>query len=152
MDPDHADDKFGQDQAQTHMVKLVDGKLVPTADTESISPDDLTNQYANDEEQGLNAPNHKTYDRVDVGRNDDDQDQIQGQEGTQNPTGEMIPATPDPNNPIPAAPETPSPPAPVPAGPEIPDLPGESRPDRPEITEPSQPGRSHEINNQGGSN
>lgn len=55
------------------------------------------------------------------------------------------PSTPDPNNPIPAAPETPQPPTPHEPGPEIPTpTPQPTAP--PEIQEPTQPSRSHEVN------
>lgn len=133
---ENADTKYGQDQAETHMVKLVDGKLVSTAHTETEITDDLSNRYANDEERGLNSPNQRTYDIVDI--------------QLQHPQADMVPelpSTPDPNNPIPAGPDTPTPPAPVPPGPEIPDLPSTPKPHKPEITEPSEPGRSHEVNN-----
>ncbi|MFD1140703.1 hypothetical protein ACFQ4C_06275 [Larkinella insperata] len=118
------------------MVKLVDGKLVPTADVETNISDDLASQYTNDEERGLYSPNQRTYDVVDIQSEHPQADMVPG-----------LPSTPDPNNPVPAGPDTPTPPAPTPAGPEIPDLPTTPKPDNPEITEPSEPGRSHEINN-----
>ncbi|MFC5412940.1 hypothetical protein ACFPMF_26690 [Larkinella bovis] len=133
---ENADTKYGQDQAETHMVKLVDGKLVPTADVGTEVTDDLSSQYANDEERGLYSPNQRTYDLVDI--------------RSEHPQADMIPelpSTPDPNNPIPAAPETPTPPTPPAPGPEIPDMPTTPKPAHPEITEPSEPGRSHEVNN-----
>ncbi|MGA0559126.1 hypothetical protein ACO2Q8_20885 [Larkinella sp. VNQ87] len=133
---ENADTKYGQDQAQTHMVKLVDGKLVPTAEVDSEVSDDLASQYTNDEERGLYSPNQRTYDVVDI--------------QSAHPQADMVPelpSTPDPNNPVPAGPDTPTPPSPTPAGPEIPDLPSTPRPHQPEITEPSEPERSHEVNN-----
>lgn len=134
---ENADTKYGQDQAETHMVKLVDGKLVHTADVEDeVSNDDLRNRYANDEERGLNTPNQRTYDIVET--------------QSEHPQADMVPtlpSTPDPTNPVPAGPDTPTPPAPTPPGPEIPDLPSTPTPHTPEITEPSEPGRSHEVNN-----
>jgi len=138
-DEDIADSRYGQDQAETNLVKLVDGKLVPTANVgdEASSGDGLLNRFTNDEERGVNSPNERTYDVVNI-ENGNDQPTV---------TDDMIPSTPDPYNPVPTGPETPTPPGPVPAGPEIPDLPGENRPEQPEITDPTQPGRSHEINN-----
>ncbi|GAB3260974.1 hypothetical protein GCM10027347_25710 [Larkinella harenae] len=133
---ENADTKYGLDQAETNMVKLVDGKLVPTANLETEISDDLASQYANDEERGLNSPNQRTYDVVDI--------------QSAHPQADMIPeipATPDPSNPVPAGPDTPTPPEYVPPGPEIPDLPSTPKPDQPEITEPTEPGRSHEVNN-----
>ncbi|GAB3907374.1 hypothetical protein GCM10028803_41000 [Larkinella knui] len=135
---ENADTKYGQDQAETHMVKLVDGKLVSTANLETEVTDDLSDRYANDEERGLNSPNQRTYDVVDI--------------QSEHPQADMIPelpSTPDPNNPIPASPDSPNPPTPHTPGPEIPDLPSTPHPGTPEITEPSEPGRSHEVNNSG---
>lgn len=140
---ENADTKYGLDQAETHLVKLVDGKLVPTAETgDMVTDDDLRNRYANDEERGLNTPNQRTYDLVDTDAGDMTQANAL--------TDEMVPATPstpDPNNPVPAAPETPQPPTPHQPGPEIPNVPTTPQTPTPEITEPPQPGRSHEINN-----
>ncbi|GAB3934031.1 hypothetical protein [Larkinella terrae] len=133
---ENADTKYGQDQAETHMVKLVDGKLVSTAHLETEVTDDLSDRYANDEERGLNSPNQRTYDVVDI--------------QSEHPQADMIPelpSTPDPSNPIPPSPDSPNPPTPGTPGPEIPDLPSTPHPDKPEITEPSEPGRSHEVNN-----
>ena len=68
-------------------------------------------------------------------------------------TGDMIPmtpGTPDPNTPMPGGPDItpipslpPTPPSPGPETPEFPVTPPSTQPD---ITEPSQPDRSHEIN------
>ncbi|WP_234737219.1 hypothetical protein [Tellurirhabdus bombi] len=147
MDPSHADDKFGMDQAETNMVKLVDGKLVSTANTESIAPDSLQDHYTNDEEQGLNTPERMAHDRMDAKSEFNLASQADVPEN-QDPTSEMIPPSiPDPNNPVPAAPETPTPPTPGPVSPEIPELPSTPQPANPEITDPTQPGRSHEVNN-----
>ena len=136
---ENADTKYGQDQADTHMVKLVDGKLVPTAHLETEVTDDLSDRYTDDVERGLNSPNQRTFDVVDI--------------KSDHPQADMIPelpSTPDPNNPIPSSPEFPNQPTPPPSpGPEIPDLPSTPKPDKPEITEPSEPGRSHEVNNSG---
>jgi len=150
LNPEHADDKFGSDQAETHMVKLVDGKLVPTADTESIAPDSLLDQYANDEEMAVNGPPRRTYDQFDAGRDDnlaptDEANQASDAASSEGPQADMIPA--QPGNPIPTGPETPTPPDAPPHTPEITPLPSTPQPTQPEITEPSQPGRSHEINN-----
>jgi hypothetical protein len=134
---ENADTKYGQDQADTHMVKLVDGKLVSTAHLETEVTDDLSDRYADDEERGLNSPNQRTFDIVDI--------------KSDHPQADMIPelpSTPDPGNPIPSSPEVPGQPVPpTTPGPEIPDLPSTPHPAQPEITEPSEPGRSHEVNN-----
>lgn len=63
-----------------------------------------------------------------------------------------MPGTPDPNNPVPAAPETPVPPVSPDPMPEITPLPGAPSPDKPEITEPGEPDRSHQIGFQYGQN
>ena len=135
---ENADTKYGQDQADTNMVKLVDGKLVSTAHHETEVTDDLSDRYANDEERGLNSPNQRTWDVVDI--------------KSDHPQADMIPelpSTPNPNNPIPSSPDSPNPPIPHTPGPEIPEFPSSPKPDKPEITEPSEPGRSHEVNNSG---
>ncbi|RRB01022.1 hypothetical protein [Larkinella rosea] len=135
---ENADTKYGQDQADTHMVKLVDGKLVSTAHLETEVTDDLSDRYADDVERGLNSPNQRTFDIVDI--------------KSDHPQADMIPelpSTPDPSNPIPPSPDSPNPPVPHTPGPEIPDLPSTPHPNKPEITEPSEPGRSHEVNNSG---
>ncbi|RAJ94061.1 hypothetical protein LX87_03945 [Larkinella arboricola] len=137
INTENADTKYGQDQAETHMVKLVDGKLVPTADVQTEISDDLTSQYANDEERGLYSANQRTHDIVDIQSAHPQADMVPG-----------LPSTPDPSNPVPAGPDTPTPPTPPVPGPEIPDMPTTPKPDKPEITEPNEPGRSHEINNQ----
>ncbi len=150
MNPEHADDKFSSDQAETHMVKLVDGKLVPTANTESIGPDSLMDQFANDEEMAVNGPMGRTYDTFerDPAMGPPTMDMTDyGNPNPDVPTGEMIPTPPDPSQPIPGAPDAPTPPAPVPPQPEITPLPGTNQPGQPEITDPTQPGRSHEVNN-----
>ncbi len=214
---ENAETMFGADQAETNMVKLVDGKLTPMGDTDDdVMDEQLRNRYSSDEERSVQGYTEKTYENSDASlrgaeevkpdaRNDaqetsetyvvedngpamiDDEaaytlSEEQGggpdepantaaaNDGTPTSriqpngadqtntysvsiTGDMIPSTPDPNNPIPATPETPIPPTPPSPGPEIPDLPGSPSPDRPEITEPSQPDRSHEINaNASGSN
>ena len=204
-----ADTMFGLDQAETNMVKLVDGKLTPMGDTEDdVMDGQLLNRYSSDEERSLQGFTEKTYENSEAslrGAQDVKPDAVNATQdesgiyevedtdpalitdeatftleeggGANQPattssandgdgmptsrmqpngsdqtntysisiTGDMMPTTPDPNNPIP-----PTPPSP---GPEIPDLPGSPSPDQPEITEPSQPDRSHEINaSQAGSN
>ncbi len=187
---ENADAMFGMDQAEANLVKLVDGKLVATADVEDdVENDQLRNRYTSDEERGLQEFGQKTYEtseaalRVGNGTSspilptdlsqlsdiaDADitavNDEAQANDRTQTAKGEstatatigfqmMMPATPgtpDPYNPIPATPDAPQPPMPGPTtpGPEIPVLPGTPQPAVPEIQEPSQPDRSHEINSQ----
>ncbi len=53
---------FGMDQAEANLVKLVDGKLVATADVEDdVENDQLRNRYTSDEERGLQEFGQKTY-------------------------------------------------------------------------------------------
>lgn len=185
---ENADAMFGMDQAEANLVKLVDGKLVATADVEDdVENDQLRNRYTSDEERGLQEFGQKTYEtseaalRVGNGTNppilptdlsqlsdiaDADitaiNDEARANDRTQTANDQstetasigfrmMIPTTPgtpDPYNPIPATPDAPQPPMPGPTtpGPEIPTLPGTPQPAVPEIQEPSQPDRSHEIN------
>ncbi|WP_018618371.1 hypothetical protein [Spirosoma luteum] len=61
---ENADTKFGADQAETNMVKLVDGKLTPIGDTEDDVVDgQLRNRYSSDEERSLQGDElrGKTY-------------------------------------------------------------------------------------------
>lgn len=206
---EHAETMFSADQAETNMVKLVDGKLTPMGDTESDVSDDMPRtRLGSDEERALTGDDRKKYENSDaalragmgIAPNKDtmpadspiavaditgnpasgdvpntgypdanapantasatdsaptDRTQPSGADQTNTfagITGDMIPvtpSTPDPNNPIPAAPETPQPPTPPSPGPEYPDLPGTPQPYQPEITEPIEPGRSHEINASG---
>lgn len=61
---ENADAMFGADQAETNMVKLVDGKLTPIGDTEDdVVDDQLKSRYTSDEERGLQGDQlrGKTY-------------------------------------------------------------------------------------------
>jgi hypothetical protein len=59
---ENADAMFGMDQAEANLVKLVDGKLVATADVEDdVEDDQLRNRYTSDEERGLQEFGQKTY-------------------------------------------------------------------------------------------
>ena len=61
---ENADAKFGADQAETNMVKLVDGKLTPIGDTDDdIVDGQLKNRYSSDEERSLQGDElrGKTY-------------------------------------------------------------------------------------------
>lgn len=61
---ENAEAMFGADQAETNMVKLVDGKLTPIGDTDDDVVDgQLANRYSSDEERTLqgDASRGKTY-------------------------------------------------------------------------------------------
>ncbi|MFD2935925.1 hypothetical protein [Spirosoma flavum] len=189
---EHAETMFSADQAETNMVKLVDGKLVATGHTESDVSDDMPRiRLGSDEERALEGDDKKKYENseaalragtmfdpsvmpddpiavgditgnpdagstVNTGLPSEDEPEATPTNSFggwnfitsgNNPTGDMIPATPgapDPTQPTPGIPETP-PYNPVP-GPEVPELPGTPRPAVPEIQEPDQPDRSYEIN------
>lgn len=56
------DTLFGADQAETNMVKLVDGKLVQTGNTDDDVSDDMPRiRLGSDEERGLQGDNEKKY-------------------------------------------------------------------------------------------
>lgn len=61
---ENADAMFGADQAETNMVKLVDGKLTPIGDTDDdVVDDQLKSRYTSDEERSLQGDElrGKTY-------------------------------------------------------------------------------------------
>ncbi|WP_420148149.1 hypothetical protein [Spirosoma sp.] len=59
---EHAETMFGADQAETNMVKLVDGKLVSTGNTESDVSDDMPRiRVGSDEERALDGDPKKKY-------------------------------------------------------------------------------------------
>lgn len=189
---ENAETKFGADQAETNMVKLVDGKLTPMGNTEDdVMDEQLRNRYSSDEERSLQGFEEKTYENSDaslrmgdgVGTNEvpdgssviaeDDitasndsapNDRVQA--GPHSANGEDMkstatssfsvradmvpntPSTPDPNNPIPTGPDMPDMPVPPMSpnpAPEIGPLPGQPIPSQPEIQEPGEPDRSHQI-------
>jgi hypothetical protein len=173
-DNEMADTKFGMDGAEANMVKLVDGKLVATADVgDDVEDGQLMNRYTSDEERSLQGFGEKIYENSEAALRTDGpgdmraaNDVMADAELTDNPAvltpdtrndetptlgfTLMVPATPGtepyPNQPIPPTPDAPIPPTPPMPGPEIPDFPGTPMPGIPEIQEPSQPDRSHEIN------
>ncbi len=64
---EHAETMFGADQAETNMVKLVDGKLVPIGDTESDVSDDMPRiRLGSDEERALQGDDKKKYENSDA--------------------------------------------------------------------------------------
>jgi len=64
---ENAETMFGADQAETNMVKLVDGKLTPMGDTEDdVMDEQLRNRYSSDEERSLQGYNQKTYENSDA--------------------------------------------------------------------------------------
>ncbi|QDK77893.1 hypothetical protein EXU85_04530 [Spirosoma sp. KCTC 42546] len=66
---ENAEAMFGADQAETNMVKLVDGKLTSIGDTEDDVVDgQLANRYSSDEERTLqgDASRGKTYENSDA--------------------------------------------------------------------------------------
>ncbi|GAB3771881.1 hypothetical protein GCM10028818_11290 [Spirosoma horti] len=192
---ENAETMFSADQAETNMVKLVDGKLVSMGDTEDDVSDDMPRiRLGSDEERALTGDDKKKYENSDAALragtmfdpsvmpddpiavgditgnpdsgsvvntglpSEDEPDQDKKETPTNSfggwnfigsgyPTADMIPQTPgspDPTQPVPGIPEIP--PAPPVPGPEIPDLPGSPRPVSPEIQDPNEPDRSHEIN------
>lgn len=190
---ENAETIFSADQAETNMVKLVDGKLVSMGNTEDDVSDDMPRiRLGSDEERALTGDDKKKYENSDAALragtmfdpsvmpndpiavgditgnpdagsavntglpSEDEPDTKETKTnsfagwnfiGGGSPTGDMIPPTPgspDPTQPVPGIPEIP--PAPPVPGPEIPDLPGSPNPISPEIQDPSEPDRSHEIN------
>lgn len=64
---EHAETMFSADQAETNMVKLVDGKLVATGDTESDVSDDMPRiRLGSDEERALEGDDKKKYENSDA--------------------------------------------------------------------------------------
>ena len=64
---EHAETMFSADQAETNMVKLVDGKLVATGDTESDVSDDMPRiRLGSDEERALEGDGKKKYENSDA--------------------------------------------------------------------------------------
>lgn len=64
---EHAETMFGADQAETNMVKLVDGKLTPIGDTESDVSDDMPRiRLGSDEERALTGDDKKKYENSDA--------------------------------------------------------------------------------------
>ncbi len=181
---ENAETMFGADQAETNMVKLVDGKLTPMGDTEDdVMDEQLRNRYSSDEERSLQGFTEKTYENSDAAlragddaepsvmpesaiaeaditasqANDstpNDRIQANGEDMKSTATSSFsvsadmvptLPSTPDPNNPVPAGPDTPTPPMSPDTIPEIAPLPGQPVPAQPEIQEPGEPDRSHQI-------
>lgn len=159
---ENAEAMFGADQAETNMVKLVDGKLVPMGNTEDdVMDGQLQNRYTSDEERSLQGFEEKTYENSDASlRGGDEVDQNRTNTSSFNFSfrADMVPttpSTPDPNNPIPTGPDMPDMPVPPMSPnpiPEIAPLPGQPIPSQPEIQEPGEPDRSHQIGFQYGQN
>ena len=64
---EHAETMFSADQAETNMVKLVDGKLVQTGNTESDVSDDMPRiRLGSDEERALVGDDKKKYENSDA--------------------------------------------------------------------------------------
>ena len=64
---EHAETMFSADQAETNMVKLVDGKLVPTGNTDSDVSDDMPRiRLGSDEERALVGDDKKKYENSDA--------------------------------------------------------------------------------------
>lgn len=64
---ENAETMFGADQAETNMVKLVDGKLVSIGDTESDVSDDMPRiRLGSDEERALQGDEKKKYENSDA--------------------------------------------------------------------------------------
>lgn len=64
---ENAETMFGADQAETNMVKLVDGKLTPMGDTDDdVMDEQLRNRYSSDEERSLQGYTEKTYETSDA--------------------------------------------------------------------------------------
>ncbi len=64
---ENAETMFGVDQAETNMVKLVDGKLTPMGDTDDdVMDEQLRNRYSSDEERSLQGYTEKTYESSDA--------------------------------------------------------------------------------------
>lgn len=150
---ENAETMFGVGQAETNMVKLVDGKLMPMGDTDDdVMDEQLRNRYSSDEERSLQGFEEKTYENSDAslrGAEDVDQTRTNTSSFGLPITADMVPttpATPDPNNPVPSiVPDGPVPPMSPNPTPEIAPLPGQPVPAQPEIQEPGEPDRSHQI-------
>jgi hypothetical protein len=66
---ENAETKYGQDQGETNMVKLVDGKLTEMGDThDDVMDEQLRNRYSSDEERSLQGDQQrsKTYENSDA--------------------------------------------------------------------------------------
>lgn len=64
---EHAETMFSADQAETNMVKLVDGKLVSMGDTEADVSDDMPRlRLGSDEERALQGDDKKKYENSDA--------------------------------------------------------------------------------------
>lgn len=64
---EHAEEMFSADQAETNMVKLVDGKLTPIGDTEDDVSDDMPRiRLGSDEERALIGDDKKKYENSDA--------------------------------------------------------------------------------------
>ncbi|MCX6214256.1 hypothetical protein [Spirosoma sp.] len=64
---EHAETMFSADQAETNMVKLVDGKLVAMGDTEDDVSDDMPRiRLGSDEERALTGDDKKKYENSDA--------------------------------------------------------------------------------------
>src|SRR5205823_10517838 len=64
---EHAETMFSADQAETNMVKLVDGKLVNTGNTEDDVSDDMPRiRLGSDEERALTGDDKKKYENSDA--------------------------------------------------------------------------------------
>ncbi|QJW91458.1 hypothetical protein HNV11_19780 [Spirosoma taeanense] len=64
---EHAETMFSADQAETNMVKLVDGKLVPIGDTDADVSDDMPRiRVGSDEERALQGDDKKKYENSDA--------------------------------------------------------------------------------------
>jgi hypothetical protein len=149
---ENAETMFGASQAETNMVKLVDGKLTPMGDTEDdVMDEQLRNRYSSDEERSLQGFEEKTYENSDAslrGAEDVDQTRTNTSSFGFGIRADMVPptpGTPDPNQPIPFTPDAPVPPMSPDPMPEIAPLPGQPVPAQPEIQEPGAPDRSHQI-------
>lgn len=66
---ENAETKYGQDQGETNMVKLVDGKLTEMGDThDDVMDEQLRNRYSSDEERSFQGDQQrsKTYENSDA--------------------------------------------------------------------------------------
>ncbi|MDB5240411.1 MAG: hypothetical protein JWP57_1036, partial [Spirosoma sp.] len=64
---EHAETMFSADQAETNMVKLVDGKLTPIGDTNADVSDDMPRiRLGSDEERALVGDDKKKYENSDA--------------------------------------------------------------------------------------
>ena len=149
---ENAEAMFGADQAETNMVKLVDGKLTPIGDTkDDVMDGQLQNRYTSDEERSLQGFEEKTYENSAAslrGAEDVDQNRTNTSSFGFFMATDMVPttpATPFPNHPVPSIPDAPMPPMSPDPIPEIAPLPGQPIPGQPEIQEPGEPDKSHQI-------